>query len=265
MSEGIDVAAVDEDDVDWVTLGQSGRTFAFVRACYHMTPDKDFATFWPAIKQAGLVRGAYLLWDPRIDPVAQAQRFLEVALDSGPLAAGDLPLAIDVEFPGSLAAMNVKPQEAIGKLVQTANTVEQAIGVPPIIYTSRRVWSEDLNNLPAPALARCPLWVARYAPIDPPCPDPWSASGWAFHQYAGDARNVPGVSRQADLNRFNVLHQSHTGPRVEQIQSKLHLPVSGTFDEATTDAVCDFQRAHGLRVDGVVGPVTWSRLVWEVG
>ena len=34
-------------------------------------------------------------------------------------------------------------------------------GVAPIIYTSARVWQEDLANLPAPDLAESPLWLKR--------------------------------------------------------------------------------------------------------
>jgi lysozyme len=263
MSEGIDVGAVDEDQIDWGVLTASGRTFAFVRACYHLTPDKDFGAFWPEIKRAGLARGAYLFWDPRIDPQTQAQRFLEVVLAFGTLGAGDFPLAIDVEFNPPLNEMGLKPQAVLDSLSTTVATIECAIGTPPIIYTSRRVWIEDLQNIAAPALARCPLWVARYSPIEPQCPDPWGAGNWWFHQYAADARKVAGVSHQADLNRFNVLHEGAQGPRVQSVQRKLHIAATGTFDAATTDAVGRFQRDQGLRVDGVVGPLTWSRLVWE--
>lgn len=265
MSEGIDVAAVDQDDIDWAALAASGRTFAFVRACYHLTPDRDFPKFWQDMKTHQLVRGAYLFWDPRLDPDAQAKRFLDVVLASGPLGAGDFPLAIDVEFGDSLAAMGVQPEDALARLSTTVDAVESALGVPPIIYTSQRVWRDDMKDIAAPALARCPLWVARYAPIDPPCPSPWGTGNWWFHQYAGDAKNVPGVSNQADLDRFNILHEGHTGPRVTLVQTKLQLAATGAFDEATTDAVCAFQGDHGLRVDGVVGPLTWSRLIWEPG
>src|SRR5205823_5377718 len=33
--------------------------------------------------------------------------------------------------------------------------------VPPLIYTSARVWRDDLANLPAPNLSDSPLWVSR--------------------------------------------------------------------------------------------------------
>lgn len=37
-------------------------------------------------------------------------------------------------------------------------------------------------------------------------------------------------------------------------------PIDGTFGPATTKSVRDFQERNGLKVDGVVGPVTWTKL-----
>jgi peptidoglycan hydrolase-like protein with peptidoglycan-binding domain len=36
--------------------------------------------------------------------------------------------------------------------------------------------------------------------------------------------------------------------------------VSGQFDQNTDQAVREFQQAHGLGVDGIVGALTWSQL-----
>ena len=46
--------------------------------------------------------------------------------------------------------------------------------------------------------------------------------------------------------------------------SLVHLKVDGRYGPTTTTAVRDFQRATGLKVDGVVGAATWSRLVQPV-
>lgn len=39
------------------------------------------------------------------------------------------------------------------------------------------------------------------------------------------------------------------------------LPVNGVYDQATTDTVKAFQRAHNLTVDGITGPQTWGKLL----
>lgn len=38
------------------------------------------------------------------------------------------------------------------------------------------------------------------------------------------------------------------------------IPVTGTFDENTRDAVLTFQNVYGLKVDGIVGRETWNRI-----
>ncbi|MCL6445580.1 MAG: peptidoglycan-binding protein [Alicyclobacillus sp.] len=56
------------------------------------------------------------------------------------------------------------------------------------------------------------------------------------------------------------------GPFVEEVQYKLNQlgyssgTVDGIFGTKTLNAVRAFQKAHGLTVDGIVGPVTWSKL-----
>jgi hypothetical protein len=50
------------------------------------------------------------------------------------------------------------------------------------------------------------------------------------------------------------------GSRVAAIQRALGIPVTGSFDVGTQRAVRSFQRAHGLAVDGIVGPITRAAL-----
>lgn len=59
-----------------------------------------------------------------------------------------------------------------------------------------------------------------------------------------------------------------TGDDVKRLQRVLarHLlwnpfgPITGSFDSQLETAVKNFQQSHGLTVDGVVGPQTWSAL-----
>jgi hypothetical protein len=55
------------------------------------------------------------------------------------------------------------------------------------------------------------------------------------------------------------------GPVVKEIQTRLnaygyHLVIDGLFGVHTENAVRGFQGTHGLRADGIVGPLTWERL-----
>jgi lysozyme len=262
-SEGIDIAGTDHGPIDWTGYKRSGRSFAIARANYKLTPDTDFPAFWPEMKRAGLVRGAYLFWDPIRDPVKLANAVWATVAAAGGIGPGDLPIAVDVESRHGLVGSGYTPQQALEGLTATVDELERLMGISPLIYTSRRVWMEDLKNIAAPSLARCPLWVARWSSADPLCPDVWGKGNWWLHQYAGDTGGVPGVSRPSDLDRFRHVSEGDTGAAVKFIQTKLGLDPTGTFDDTTLSAVHELQEAHGLRIDGVVGPITWSYLVWQ--
>jgi lysozyme len=58
-----------------------------------------------------------------------------------------------------------------------------------------------------------------------------------------------------------VLKNGSTGPAVTELQTKLGVPATGTFDDATEAAVRKFQSAHPyLTNDGEVGPATSAAL-----
>lgn len=84
------------------------------------------------------------------------------------------------------------------------------------------------------------------------------------HQVAAImAGNAPAPSKipAADGAGRATLRRGATGDLVSQLQTALHVPVTGTFDGATEAAVREFQRANAPLVpDGIVGPRTWSLL-----
>jgi murein L,D-transpeptidase YcbB/YkuD len=47
---------------------------------------------------------------------------------------------------------------------------------------------------------------------------------------------------------------------VKLIQQKLNISADGYFGNQTLQAVQNFQKAHGLQPDGIVGPMTWKAL-----
>ena len=51
------------------------------------------------------------------------------------------------------------------------------------------------------------------------------------------------------------------GEVVRQIQLALHIMPDGIFGQETQGAVMAFQKEHGLKVDGIVGPATLASLI----
>lgn len=57
-----------------------------------------------------------------------------------------------------------------------------------------------------------------------------------------------------------LLKLGSSGPWVSFLQGLLAVPATGTFDQATRDAVVTQQSLKGLTADGIVGPNTWKAL-----
>jgi carboxypeptidase C (cathepsin A)/V8-like Glu-specific endopeptidase/GH25 family lysozyme M1 (1,4-beta-N-acetylmuramidase)/subtilisin family serine protease len=285
---GLDMADVDENThADWAKANAEGPiSFAIIRAHTGWQRDSVFGREWPKIKEAGMVRGAYLFLSfPNAkyrhsppDPALQAQAFIDVV---GDLDESDFPPALDVEFPGGAAMSHMKPQQLLDGVRAAWKVLKKRYGVAPLIYTSARVWIEDLSDPDAPDLVESPLWLTpypfgvrgvavrnpaafasggRYSP--PRVPKPWGAGNWWIHQYQGDARGLPGF-RQVDMNRFNPMLKGATGERVKWVQRRLGIAQSGTFDPATETALIAFQNKKSLTADGAVDHRTFAFLCWS--
>jgi GH25 family lysozyme M1 (1,4-beta-N-acetylmuramidase) len=284
---GIDTASVAGNrNPDWARArAQVPIDFAIIRAYTGTGPDPVFHRDWPKLKAAGLVRGAYLFlrfphrgWRPAPSPAAQARAFIATV---GRLDPSDLPPSLDVEFPGAgRKETGMTARQLLEGVREAWRTLRDHYGVAPIVYTSARVWREDLDNLPAPDLVESPLWLARYpypkGPAvygprivaglrPPPVPPPWGdATNWWIHQYQGDAVKLPGFpTGNVDMNRFNTTARGATGDRVRWVQRRLGIPESCCFDAATEAALRAFQRGKGIAASGVVDPRTFAFLCWS--
>jgi len=287
MLFGLDCADVESGKkTNWAAAKAQGPiSFAILRASYGTTPDVSFQASWAASKAVGLTRGAYLfLRFPRKgaaappDPDVQAAAFCKIV---GALGAGDLPATIDLEFPGNgIADTGMTARQALDWMRAAWKIVAATYQVAPIIYTSARVWHEDLADIAAADLADSPLWLARYfyasnttavrdaaalgsGHMDPPTPPPWGdATNWWIHQYQGDAIGMPGFTATVDMNRFNTMLKGAMGDRVRWVQRKLRAAETGVFDVALNAKLVAFQRAQGLAPDGIIGPRTFAALCW---
>src|SRR5579859_5798347 len=207
--EGVDVYD-GQGAIDWASVHADQRLFAFVKATQGNYNDQTtFASDWSGTKSAGIIRSPYHFFDPTIDGVAQAQYFLTVLSAQGGLKPGDLPPMLDIECPTSSNQGAANPNcEYAGNSgwVATAtlsqrvfdwlNTVEQATGRKPIIY-SYPSWFSDVGFTDA-QLAQYPLFIATYASCAS-VPAPWTTT--VFWQYSSSG-TVTGINGQVDVDRF---------------------------------------------------------------
>ncbi len=190
---GVDVSVYD-GDVDWTTVKSSGGAFGIAKATEGATfTDTQFATNWPAMKSAGIVRSAYHFFHCDSSPAAQASFFLGVM---GALEPGDLPPSLDFEDTTTCAAGT-----GVAMAIEWLDAVASATGTLPILYTSVNVLSQfdDAQSLAGHAQ----LWVASRGVTCPDLPAPFTA--WSFWQYSltGTAEGLPNSDGMADLDQFN--------------------------------------------------------------
>ncbi|HEX4837026.1 MAG TPA: peptidoglycan-binding protein [Solirubrobacteraceae bacterium] len=99
-------------------------------------------------------------------------------------------------------------------------------------------------------------------------PETWSALGINEHTTLHPPRAIHHASaRTASAHTSTASHTSGHSSRttsrtdaIRRLQEALHVEADGTFGAETETAVKHLQAHHGLAVDGVVGPETWSAL-----
>lgn len=186
---GIDVSHY-QGNIDWKMLTQTRQGkfpihFVFMKASEGGDyGDKAFSSNFDSAKTHGFIRGAYHFYNPKTDPVRQADFFINsVKLDSG-----DLPPVLDIEKRG-------KDENQLRRdLKLWLDKIEQHYKVKPILYTSYKFKTRYLNDS---VFNSYPYWIAHYYV------DSVEYRGeWKFWQHT-DVGTLPGIREKVDLNIFN--------------------------------------------------------------
>jgi len=231
--EGIDVSYY-QDQPDWPAVAADGWTFAITRVNHGGFMDPEFDTNWQAIKEVGLVRGAYQYFDPGGDPVEQANVFIDKV---GVLGPGDLPGVIDVE-----STDGQSPATITENVLTWVEMVEAATGRKPIVYTGSYFWDD---NVASEALNEHPLWTAHYTTSCPLVADAWQT--WKLWQYTSTG-SVAGISGNVDNNQFNgTLEQLHDFAANGYRAEVLDVDYEATMIAGTTASVSIELRNVGAR------------------
>ena len=228
---GIDVSHF-QGDVNWLSVAQSGVSFAFAKATEGTSyVDPKFAANWAGMKDAGIQRGAYHFFEPD-DGTTQGQHFL-ATLGSD---HGELPPVCDLET-GSPAQSDVQAW---------LDTVQQGTGVTPIIYASRSFANDHLR-----AFGSYPLWLAEYTSAsEPTLPSAWDT--WTFWQHS-DGGSVPGVSGSVDEDYHNgPLGSAPPAPATTTTTTTAPATSSGqTYTVQAGDTLSAIAARFGTTVDAI--------------
>lgn len=225
---GIDVSN-NQPSITWsgtngVNTDPKGISFAFVRASlgsgvfsghgYHNRRDPDFDYNMQNGSIGGLLMAPYHLAAPDTtngtltdDAQAEALYFLSVA---GPyIKTGFLPPVLDIERSSNDTTTFTQAQISLWVNVW-CNTVFNATGVRPIVYTNQNFASNFLDS----TVSQWQVWMANWNGQDPQTGSPGTTtpwSGWNFWQYYSPDQtdppnvipNVVGISSPVDLDVFN--------------------------------------------------------------
>jgi lysozyme len=187
---GIDVSHY-QGKVDWAELAKAQNDeqfplrFVFMKASEGGDlADDAFQANFDSAKAHGFVRGAYHFYNPKTDPVRQADFFIR----SVQLQRGDLPPVLDIEQRGS------NKRQLQHDLKIWLQRVEAHYGVKPILYASYKFKTDYLTDS---VFNTYPYWIAHYY-VDSVAYE----GDWKFWQHT-DVGTLPGIKGHVDLN---VLH-----------------------------------------------------------
>ncbi|HKG23872.1 MAG TPA: GH25 family lysozyme [Blastocatellia bacterium] len=186
---GVDVSHF-QGAVNWDEVKGAGSSFAFTKATEGLnTVDPMFAANWPAMKDAGLLRGAYHFFHASEDATAQANHFMGIVR----LQPGDLPPVLDVESGG---LDGVSSSALVEGVTTWLGLVQQKTGFTPMLYVSPSFANGYLES----KFGAYPLWVAEYGVSQPRATNGWEA--WTFWQHSQSGA-ISGVNGTVDLDTFN--------------------------------------------------------------
>jgi N-acetylmuramoyl-L-alanine amidase len=83
-----------------------------------------------------------------------------------------------------------------------------------------------------------------------------------FTKYGADGKwgaECEAVARKAICRRYAIGYKNKNLTRI--VQGKVGVTVDGKFGKNTKTAVIAYQKANGLKADGIVGLNTWKKIL----
>lgn len=193
---GIDVSHHNHN-IDWTKVKGAGYTFGLVRATNGITVDSKFTRNWPAVKAAGLIRGAWHFARVKLNnAVDQAQFFHQTVQPQ----SGDVYLTLDLEKDQNEGVSTARLRDFAQDFLAE---IQRLTGHPAIFYSfGPFIKEKQYMNDPATNWG-CPLWLAAYvseARLRKYMPRAWT--NWTFWQWAA-MKPTPGTPAGAEQDYFS--------------------------------------------------------------
>jgi GH25 family lysozyme M1 (1,4-beta-N-acetylmuramidase) len=237
---GIDVSYW-EAGIDWKKVRGAGIRFVFVKATEgEQYADPTFDDNWLGAKSVGIIRGAYHFFHPNMNPVKQANKFIQVVKQMND--PGELAPVLDLEVTDNQANQTI-----IDRAKTWLDHVQQKLGKRPIIYSSPGFLKYNFSvpgGGPPFWTKDHILWIANYGQPQPLMPPGWLK--WTFWQYSETGR-INGVNSSVDLNWFNG-----TVDELYQLVGS-QLPSPTTYKAIQGDTLQSIADQFGLTLGELVG------------
>ena len=180
-------------ELEKLDTGKDNISFVICKATEgNYKTDPKFEKNWEILQQKGVIRGAYHFYVCDVDPLLQAQYFLQQIDSVSHITANDLPPVIDIESP----AVNGNCNRIQDNILLFLNAVEQKLSRKPMIYTNLRGGNDFLND---PRFRSYPLWIAEPGVKTPGLPLTWKKEGWTIWQRS----TVYRLGNENDFDIFN--------------------------------------------------------------
>ena len=193
------------DSISWNSLSPHIQ-FVYCKCSQGATyKDPMFSTNVSAVKNKGLIVGAYHFLTFEDSAQAQADNFLAGGFDFS--APGSLPPALDVEW--QVGSSDAQTDQLNQYITDNKNACVQIItdwldivtaqtGRTPVIYTAKGFMSEYFSGVTQ--FGSYPLWIPAYQQQAPGLPPGWT--NYSIWQY-NDNASIPGSGGGLDLDIFN--------------------------------------------------------------
>lgn len=151
--------------------------------------DSLFCKNWDDLRRLGIRRGAYHFFRAYGCGEDQAHNFLsQVSMEPG-----DIAPVLDIEV-----LDDIDPEVMAHEALIWLQTVQQCLGVQPIIYTNQHFYERYL----AAHFEDYPLWIARYSDEKPALA---AGKNWDIWQFSNQGC-IEGITHKVDLNVFMGSH-----------------------------------------------------------